>query len=347
MLNDLKIQHGVYILKGYVIGVDIGATWTRIALANMEGTILDKHVFRTPREGNKYTIAEVLTTNIIQHYSEYLGDVKAIGIGTAGPLELSTGMVINSPNIPIRTFELARPIQDILRKPVIMANDCVAAVWGEKILGLGRDYSNVVYITISSGIGGGMVVNDTLLLGKMGNAHEIGHTIVDVNGRMKCGCGGYGHWEAYASGVNIPKFTGILLSEINVNADERLSPIYKAFMDGTLTTELIYSEASKGDKLALRIVSEVNKYNIAGFENVINLYDPELITVGGAVVLRNRELVFREIVNGVANSRGVITPLPKIEITPFGDDIVLIGAIALAITPPQNLIKMLKYIQHI
>ncbi|MEM2852214.1 MAG: ROK family protein, partial [Ignisphaera sp.] len=78
----------MYILKGYVIGVDIGATWTRIALANMEGTILDKHVFRTPREGNKYTIAEVLTTNIIQHYSEYLGDVKAIGIGTAGPLEL-------------------------------------------------------------------------------------------------------------------------------------------------------------------------------------------------------------------------------------------------------------------
>ncbi len=337
----------VYTLKGCVVGVDIGATWTRIALADLSGTILDKYIFRTPKEGDKYTIANTITTNIIQRYKEYTVDIKAIGIGTAGPIELSTGMVINSPNIPIRTFELARPIQDTLKKPVIMVNDCVAAVWGEKILGLGKDYSNIVYITISSGIGGGMIVNDTLLLGKMGNAHEIGHTIVDVSGKMRCGCGGYGHWEAYASGVNIPRFARVLLNEISIDADEKESPIYRAFMEETLSTELIYSEATKGDKLALKIVNEINKYNIAGFENTINLYDPELISVGGAVILRNKDIVFKRIVDGIANSKGVVTSLPKIVITPFGDDIVLIGAVALALTPPQNLIKMLKYIQYV
>lgn len=335
------------ILKGHVIGVDVGATWTRIALANLHGVILDKYIFKTPREGDRYTIAETITINIIQRYKDSIADVKAVGIGTAGPLELSTGMVINSPNIPMRTFELARPIQDALKKPVIMANDCVAAVWGEKVLGLGKDYSNVVYVTISSGIGGGMIVNDTLLLGKMGNAHEIGHTIVDVSGKMKCGCGGYGHWEAYASGVNVPRFAAMLLNEMSISGDERASPVYRAFVEGTLSTEIIYSEAAKGDKLALKIVDKINRYNIAGFENIINLYDPELITIGGAVVLRNREIVFKRIVSGIENSKGVVTSLPKIVITPFEDDIVLVGAISLALLPPQNLIKMLKYIQYI
>lgn len=334
-------------MGGYVIGVDIGATWTRIALADTSGVIIDKHAFKTPKEGDRYTIAETIIKNITQHYGGHISDIKAVGIGTAGPLELSTGMVINSPNIPIKTFELARPIQEALKKPVIMANDCVAAVWGEKNLGLGRGYSNIVYITISSGIGGGMIVNDILLLGKMGNAHEIGHTVVDVSGKMRCGCGGYGHWEAYASGVNIPKFSTFLLKELDIGTGEKYSHVYRAFIEGRLSTELIYSEAGKGDKLALKIVNEINKYNVAGFENIINLYDPELITVGGSVVLRNRELVFKGIVNGIMKSTGVVTSLPRIEITPFEDDIVLIGAIALAIAPPHNLIKMLKYLQYI
>jgi glucokinase len=342
----IKYFKGVYILRSYVIGIDVGATWTRIALANKNGMILHKHVFRTPRNGDRYTIAETISENIIQHYKEYLDNIEAIGIGTAGPLELSTGMVINSPNIPIRTFELGKPIQDALKKPVIMANDCVTAVWGEKNLGLGKEYSNIVYITISSGIGGGMIVNDTLLLGKMGNAHEIGHTIVDVSGKMRCGCGGYGHWEAYASGVNIPRFAELILNEIDIKADEKTSPIYRAFIEKSLSTELIYSEANKGDRLALKIINEINRYNIAGFENIINLYDPELITLGGSVILKNRELAFKRIVEGVAKSKGIVTSLPKIEITAFEEDIVLVGAIALAIKPPQNLIKMLKYLQY-
>jgi len=332
-------------VKEYYIGVDVGATWIRIAIAMRNGSIIEKIVKRTPREGDRYTIANLIIEIIKTSLSNYLENVKAIGIGTAGPMDLATGVVTNAPNIPIRTFELARPIQEALAKPVIMANDCVTAVWGEKVFGLGKGYENVVYITISTGIGGGMIVNNLLLLGKMGNAHEIGHIVVDVGGKMRCGCGGYGHWEAYASGANIPKFASLLLREWSLSDEERESRIYKAYKESLLSSELIYSAAKEGDRLALRIIDEVNKYNLAGFENIVNLYDPEVITVGGSVALKNKELVIDRIREGLKRSLGVVTPLPKIEPTAFEDDIVLVGAIALAVHPPQNLVKALKYLQ--
>jgi glucokinase len=332
-------------VKEYYIGVDVGATWIRIAIAMRNGSIIEKIVKRTPREGDRYTIANLIIEIIKTSLSNYLENVKAIGIGTAGPMDLATGVVTNAPNIPIRTFELARPIQEALAKPVIMANDCVTAVWGEKVFGLGKGYENVVYITISTGIGGGMIVNNLLLLGKMGNAHEIGHIVVDVSGKMRCGCGGYGHWEAYASGANIPKFASLLLREWSLSDEEKESRIYKAYKESLLSSELIYSAAKEGDRLALRIIDEVNKYNLAGFENIVNLYDPEVITVGGSVALKNKELVIDRIREGLKRSLGVVTPLPKIEPTAFEDDIVLIGAIALAVHPPQNLVKALKYLQ--
>jgi glucokinase len=330
----------------YFVGVDVGGTWIRIALTTASGSMLRKVVFPTPREGDKYTIAMVIADTIKKEFKEYLENIKVVGIGTAGPLDLAKGSVIGAPNIPIRTFELGRPLVDEMRKPVIIANDCVAAVWGEKLFGLGKGKSNIVYITLSTGIGGGVIVNDLLLLGKMGNAHEIGHMVVDVNGKMICGCGGKGHWEAYASGANIPKFVNKLLEEWHLSEDEKRSSIYKLYEEKMLTAEAVYKEAEKGDRLALKIVNEINKYNIAGFENVINVYDPEVITVGGAIALRNkRELALDPIIKGISVSKGVVTQVPVIELTPLGEDIVLMGAIALALNPPRNLVSMLKYLE--
>ncbi len=331
----------------YVIGIDIGATWTRIAIARADGSIVNKHVFRTPREGDRYTIANTIVSSIRREFSGYLDSIKAIGIGTIGPLDLAQGMVINSPNVAIRTFEVAKPILEEFKKPVIMANDCVTAVWGEKHFGLGKGYSNIVYITISTGIGGGIIVDDMLLLGKMGNAHEVGHIVVDASGKMGCGCGGRGHWEAYASGANIPRFAYRLIDEWSLTQEEKESPLYRAYLNRELTSELIYTHAKKGDNLALKIVREVNRYNIAGFENVINSYDPEFITIGGSVALKNPELVIEPIVKGIESSGGVVTARPRIEMTPLGDDIVLLGALALALYPPQNLVKKLRYLESV
>lgn len=332
----------------YVVGVDIGGSWIRIALAARDGLIVQKYVLPTPKEGDRLTIANIISDTIRSRFRDCLDKITAIGIGTAGPLNLAKGLVIGAPNIPIHTFELGEPLIEIFKIPVIVANDCVAAVWGEKLFGLGRGKNNIVYITLSTGIGGGVVVNDVLLLGKMGNAHEIGHMIVDINGKMVCGCGGYGHWEAYAGGANIPKFASKLIEEWSLSEEEKKSPVYASYLAGALTSEQIYKEAEKEDPLALRIVKEINRYNVAGFENVINVYDPEIITVGGAIALRNkREIVLDPIKRGIDVSRGVVTTKPKIELTPLGEDIVLIGAIALAVNTPSNLLSMLRYLGNI
>ncbi|MEM0371531.1 MAG: ROK family protein [Ignisphaera sp.] len=332
---------------GYVVGVDIGGTWIRVALASKDGSITKRYITPTPREGDKYTVANTITEIIRNIFPSYIQEIEAIGIGTAGPLDLSKGTVIGAPNIPIHVFELGKPLTEEFKKPVIVANDCIAAVWGEKLFGLGQDKSNIVYITLSTGIGGGVIVNDTLLLGKMGNAHEVGHMVVDIEGRMECGCGGKGHWEAYAGGATIPKFASNIIKDSKLNDEDKESPIYKAFIEQKLTSEMIYREASKGDKLALKIVNEINKYNIAGFENIINVYDPEIITIGGAIALKNPPtLVVEPIRKGIENSKGIVTYRPRIELTPLGEDIVLIGAIALAVKPPRNLISMLKYLEQ-
>ncbi len=319
----------------YIIGVDVGATNTRIALANQKGDILDKVRFRTPNKGDRLTIANTIRKTIKEKYGKYIDKVVGIGIGTIGPVDLKKGMVINAPNNPIRTFDLREPLMEWLGKPVYVANDCVAAVWGEYLFGAGKGHQNIVYITLSTGIGGGVIVNGVLLLGKQGNAHEIGHMVIDYNSKFKCGCGGYGHWEAYASGANIPRFAKYLLETENIPEEFKKTDLYKLIMNNEATTEKIFEYAKKGDGLALFIVNKVSQANIVGVANTINVYDPEVVTIGGSVALYNEELIIKPIVENVV--KHLVTTPPKIMKTPLGDDVVLKGAIALIVNTPSTL----------
>lgn len=327
-----------------LIGIDIGATWIRIALSKPSGEIISRTSFKTPRSGGRRTVAEAIIDEVRRSLSEHLPNVEAIGVGTIGPLDLSSGVVFNAANLPIKTFDVAQPLMEELGRPVIMANDCAAAVWGEYIFGAGKNVENLIYVTISTGIGGGIIVDGSLLVGKSGNAHEIGHIVVDASGKMTCGCGGRGHWEAYSSGANIPRLASRLIEEWPLSSLEKMSKIYEAYASNSLSPELIYAEAKNNDPLALKILSEVNKYNAAGFESIINTYDPELITIGGSIALNNPELVVKPIVSYLKSTKGLLTQPPDIRLTELRGDAVIIGAIALAAMPPQCLLKKLKYL---
>ncbi|MCS7128520.1 MAG: ROK family protein [Sulfolobales archaeon] len=335
----------MYNLK-LLIGIDIGATWTRVALSKPSGEVLSRTSFKTPRSGGRRTVAEAIIDEVKRSLSKHLHNVEAIGVGTIGPLDLSSGIVFNAANLPIKTFDVAQPLMEELGKPVIMANDCTAAVWGEYVFGVGKNVENLIYVTISTGIGGGVIVDGNLLVGKSGNAHEIGHIVVDASGKMTCGCGGRGHWEAYSSGANMPRLASRLIEEWSLSNLEKMSKVYESYTSNNLSPELIYAEAKNNDLLALRILLEVNKYNAAGFESIINTYDPELITIGGSIALNNPELVIEPIVSYLKNTKGLLTQFPSIRQTELGGDIVLIGAIALAAMPPRNLLKRLKYLSE-
>ncbi|ABN70603.1 glucokinase [Staphylothermus marinus F1] len=320
----------------YYLAIDIGATNTRIAIGSRNG-IINKITYRTPREGNELSIPVKIYEEIKKNYGKYIDQIKAVGIGTIGPIDLRRGRVVNTPNLPIHTFELRDPLMEWLKKPVYVLNDAVSGAWGEKFFGLGRNYSNIVYITMSTGIGGGAIVNDHLLLGKMGNAHEIGHIVVKYDSDIKCGCGGYGHWEAYAGGANIPRTARVLAEKYKPLIE---TEAYREALRGELTPPKLFEYFRRNDLFAKYVVEEIIDASAAGLATTINLYDPEVVTIGGSIYLYNQDILKEPIIRKAL--KHLVTEPPIIDTTPLGGDIVLYGALATAINPPEDLLRFYR-----
>jgi len=317
----------------YVLAVDLGATYVRVAIASCDGKIVSKAKERVVREGREDAIAKQII-KMYENLIEKIGKVtiNKIAIGSIGPLDMRKGIIINPPNLPFEKIVLKDPLKEYFKADVLILNDAVSAAWGEKHFGLGRDVENLAYVTLSTGIGVGVIVNGKLLLGKDGNAHEMGHAVVNYDSPFKCGCGRIGHWEAYASGRNIPRFAKYL-AQTRFKELLNKSILKSKIVNNTLEARDVFEAAKKNDPLALKIIDELGKVNASGFANVINAYDPELITIGGAIALNNpKELVIDPILEYL--DMYVVNRVPKIEITKLGDDIVLYGAVAAAINPP-------------
>ncbi|MEM2110538.1 MAG: ROK family protein [Candidatus Bathyarchaeia archaeon] len=315
-------------MKKLAIGVDLGGTNVRIALGKSDGQFLA----RLSEETEKKKGPEGVSKQIIKMIRSLLGekfsikDVQGIGIGSTGPLNLDKGGLMKPTNIPYDFVPLVKPLEDEFRLPVYLMNDCVSAVVGEKYFGAGREHENLVYITLSTGIGGGIYVNNHLLIGKDGNAHEIGHFTIDYEGRLQCNCGKRGHWEGYCSGEGIPNFVELLLKDKKPKEIEGSSLAESLKSGQKISAKTLYDAAKSGDQLANELVEKIGVLNAIGFACVVDAYDPSLITVGGTIALKNTELVLDPIKRHIeehARNR-----VPEIILTSLGDDIGLYGALA-------------------
>jgi len=313
------------------VGVDLGGTNLRVAIGDEKGRILAKISERTEKtkgpEGISRQIARII--HYLKEKEAKAEEIVGIGIGSAGPLNLKRGGLMKPTNIPYDFVPLVEPLEDEFHLPTYLLNDCSTAVMGERFFGAGKEHENLAYITISTGIGGGIYVDGHLLIGKDGNATEVGHFTIDCEGKLLCGCGKRGHWEAYCSGNGIPNYVRLLLSQKRF--PEAKDSLLIRRLDGDLTlltAKILYECAREGDTLSLELTNEIGVLNSIGFACVIDAYDPSLITVGGSIALRNEKLVLdpirREVKNHARNR------IPKIEITPLRDEIVLYGALALA-----------------
>lgn len=317
----------------YVSGVDIGATKTRVGLFTLDCELLYVKTIPTPQEGDDTAIARAVVSEIRRLASAAGGRIVSVGVGTVGPLDIRRGDVTGAPNVRARSFRLKAPIEEALGVTTYVVNDCAAAVWGEYLVGAGRGGRNVVYVTLSTGIGGGAVVDGHLLFGKDGNAHEVGHMVLDYSGKFTCGCGGLGHWEGIASGANIPRTANIL-------ANEWVGPeteAYRRALGGSLAPEVLFSYWASGDPFAERLVRFLAEVDAAGLASTVNVYDPEVLTVGGSVATKNPGF-FELIVRGMG--KYLINRAPRVLLTPLGDNAVLIGAAMIAIEPPPILARL-------
>lgn len=311
----------------YVVAVDVGGTNVRVALGNSNGRIIahlsEKADKRSGPSGLSQQIARMI------HSIKNGAEIRSIGIGSAGPLDLKKGSITNSPHLRYPRIPLVRPLKREFDVPIFLANDCVAAVVAERTIGQGKSCDNLVYVTISSGIGAGVFVDGHLLIGKDGNAHEVGHITIDHTGGLKCGCGKLGHWEAYCGGANASNFIRYQLESKLHTAieDSRLYSVARGDLD-SLTSEDLFESAKAGDNLALDIVEEMGRLNAIGFANIASAYDPDLITVGGAVALADAKLTINPIKRLIREYS--INRIPPVRATGLGEDIVLRGALLLS-----------------
>jgi len=330
-------------VKKFCICVDVGATRLRVGLGMYNGEIIDvleestQNVVLKYRDSNAISIEICnLVDKLLTKHNLSIEDIEGIGIGSIGPLDIKRGIIVKPPNLPISDIEydIKNYIEDKYRVRVVVLNDCVTAVWGEKWFGVGRDYKNIVYVTFSTGIGGGVIVNDTLLLGADGNAHEVGHVVVDTSeNALRCGCGGLGHWEAYCSGVGIPKFAEKLARE-ELAREYQNSPIKKfKFEKYDEFTRAFFKYLNDGDEFCLKMFEKICKFNAIGISTIIHYYNPEIIILGGSIALNNPDkiLQFRKYLTQYL-MRGI--RIPEIRITSLGDYAILKGAIALVFNTP-------------
>jgi glucokinase len=309
------------------VGVDLGATNVRVALGDDNGTIFSRLKESTIKDRGAIGISEQIIRMIrsLQPETEWISTLQGIGIGSAGPLDLKRGGLVNPTNINYPFVPLVEPLQETFGLSTYLMNDGLSAVMGEKFFG-----------SVSSGIGGGIFVDNHLLMGKDGNATEIGHFTIDFEGRLKCGCGRRGHWEAYCSGTGIPNYTKLLLNEFLKEDLDIKSDILKNFHGNweKITSKMIFDAAKTGDKFSMEVVKKVGILNAIGFASVLDAYDPSLITVGGSLTLKNEKMVLEPIKQQIG--KHAINRVPKICLTKLGDEVVLYGALALAFHPIED-----------
>mgnify|MGYP001770662028 FL=1 len=318
----------------YYLGVDVGASFIRIGVIGEDGSVVDKVKVPVPEEGSEDTIAQIILNRAKSDLGKYLGSIRAVGVGSIGPLDLKVGNVIIAPNLKwrVKRFRLYAPLRQGFNLPVVIGNDAMASVWGEYLFGYGVGKRNVVYVTLSTGIGMGVIVDGNLLVGKDGNAHEMGHAVIDFEADLQCGCGRYGHLEAFAGGGNMPKAARWYLEK---RYRGPMTPLAELVKNGKATTPDLFKGYRDGDAFGREFIEFVLKALAAGLANVINAYDPEVMVLGGSVFLNNSDIIL----DGLRRylDRYAVARLPEILGTRFGDDIGIIGAAALAIRIPESL----------
>ncbi|MDP3772101.1 MAG: ROK family protein [bacterium] len=300
----------------FALAVDLGATNIRVAVVNADGKILAHERAATPHEGKS---SRVVVDRIIEMAKRVLeknktyGKIAGVGIASCGPLDYKKGGA-NPANLPFDFIPLIEPLKQAFHVPTVLHNDANAAALGEWRFGVGRGKQNIVYVTLSTGIGAGVIVDGHVLFGATGNAAEVGHMTVDTTYNFPCGCGrGVGHWEGYCSGKNMPKFFEHWKKRENKKIDF-----------SARTTKHIFAAAKQKNPVALEFLDVIHRMNARAISNILVAYDPELITIGGSVAHHNGAVILA----GIKKYTEHYLKVPPLHITKLGEDIALLGATA-------------------
>ena len=261
--------------------VDFGGTRIRSAIVLPDGAVEGWNTTETPRGEGASAVVERVAESVessITSSGVQATEIRAMGVAAPGPLDHKTGTVLHAPNIPgFENVQVAGPLIERLGFPVFLGNDANLAALAEHAYGAGRSVNDMVYVTVSTGVGGGVLVGGELLLGATGNAGEVGHATVNMHGDYHQ-CGNLGCVEMYASGGGMSQQAGAAL------ATGRQSSLRSAFDErGRVTGREVIEAARLGDGLAVEIMGQAVDALAAGILSFVHVLNPELVIVGGGV----------------------------------------------------------------
>jgi len=299
----------------YVLGLDVGGTKLAAGLVDEAG-VVRSFVLEATRaeEGPDRGLERLfeLGRRAVAEAGAGWEEVGAVGIGCGGPLDSARGVLLAPPHLPgwtdVAVVELA---EHALGLPVALENDATAAAAGEHRYGAGAGSSHMVYLTISTGVGGGIVVDGRLYRGSTGNGGELGHVTVDCGGRVCRGCGRKGCLEAYVSGTSIAERAG------------------EAGM-GVVTASDVAVAAAAGDPVATEVWEATVDALVCGLTSIVNLFEPQLVVLGGGVVGGTGEQLLGPVRERVRAEAMGSAGEAKIVVSAFGQHVGVVGAAAIA-----------------
>jgi glucokinase len=306
-----------------VIAVDIGGTKIVAALVSRQGHVVDVKKTDTLAWEGFQPVANRLFSSIdtiLRSNGLSPGDLSGISVAVASPIDMANGLVTTPPNLP--GWRMV-PLRDMIREKYgissYLINDAKAAAVAEFLLGSGKGIDNMLAVTLGTGIGCGIIIGGRLYLGESGAAGEVGHMTIDSNG-PKCACGSTGCWEVFASGAAMER-----------EAARRLGAGMPSSLHGSSPTgREIVAAARSGDDLALGVLSWSSNHIGAGLANLINIFNPRMIVLGGGLSAVGDLLLLPAI--SAAKRRAFPLPAEAVSIVPsaLGNDAGMLGAAAFA-----------------
>lgn len=310
-----------------VLGVDVGGTKIAAAVVTDEGKVVSRGYGSTSAQAGPQVVIDNIFATIdrtISSSNVVLSQLSGIGIAAAGIIDSKKGKVIFSPNLPgWHEVPLGDAVHQRFNVSTYLGNDANLAALGEWRFGVKKQVANLIYITVSTGIGGGIICNGKLYTGVLGAGGEIGHMTIDVNG-PRCNCGNVGCWETLASGTALAR-------EAVKHIKEGASTSIVEFAGGDLTkvdAKVVFEAAKQGDRLANKLIARLGYYLGVGLTNVVNIFNPELILIGGGVA-KMGDLLLEPAIK-VVKERAFTTSATSVQIRPalLGDDSSILGAVA-------------------
>jgi glucokinase len=307
----------------YLLGIDLGGTNISVGLVNEKGELLAKTTTPTMNGRNADDILDDMARlcyKLLSDMNLKVEDVHSLGVGLPGLMDKEKGVLIYANNLNFDNVNVVKEMQKRIDLPVYIENDANCAAIGEITCGAAHGDKNVIYVTLGTGVGAGIIINGKVFDGAFGGGGEAGHMVIIAEGEL-CTCGRKGCWEAYASAYALRR-------EGRIAAAKYPNGKIYELVDGNIKlidAKTVFDAAELGDEKALEIIDWYIKYVAIGLVNLVNIFQPEAIVIGGGICAQGDRVI--KPVTRILHDRVYGGQLKtKIAVATLGNDAGIVGA---------------------